>query len=352
MAHSEYNLDDNSVILKSAKLAALRSARNLGIFAAVNASRWRSRHLLILCYHGVSFADEHLWNPTLYLDPATFRQRMQTLHDGAYNVLPLEEGLRRLSAGTLPSRSVVITIDDGSYNFHARIWPVLREFGFPATVYLSTYYCRRQMPVFDVAAAWLIWKGCGASLDARGILPEGGCISLEEENYRQFFRRLNRSVMERGLSALEKDELAHDLANRLGQDYQELRRLRLFHLMTAEEVAEVSKNGITIELHTHRHRTPRDRDLLVNEIRDNRNEIEAITGRRPSHFCYPCGDYVPEFFGWLHQNGVRSATTCDIGFASAGDEPMRVPRLLDMNSFSPVEFEGWLTGVCAALPRR
>jgi peptidoglycan/xylan/chitin deacetylase (PgdA/CDA1 family) len=340
------------VTLKTAKLATLRSARELGLFSAVRQSRWRRRRLLILCYHGLSLEDEHVWNPVLYVEPATFRERMKTLRDSGYNVLPLGEGLRRLSEGTLPPRSVAITFDDGNYNFYALAWPILREFGFPATVYLSTYYCRRQMPVFDVAIAYLTWKGRNRTLDTRGLLPRGGERRIGEDDSYVLFKALHQSVSERGLPAAAKDELAADLASRLGLKYEELRDRRMFHLMTPVEVEEVARNQIAIELHTHRHRTPRDRILFLKEIEDNQREIAAITGRQPSHFCYPRGDYIPEFFAWLRECRIRSATTCESGLASARDEWMRLPRLLDTNSLPAIEFEGWLTGFCAKLPRR
>jgi len=336
-------------MLKSAKIAALRVARLAGIFAAVKASQWRNQRLLILCYHGISFEDEHAWSPGLYLSLATFRERMRILAQGGYCVLPLEEALTRLENGTLPPKSVAITFDDGEYNFYALAFPVLREFGLPATLYLSTYYCLKQIPVFDVTAAYLIWKHRGKTLNFSGIMPEEEVLVADP---RAVFQRLHRSVHERNLSADEKDAVAEELARRVGADYQGIRRRRMFHLMTAEETAAVAGHGISIELHTHRHRTPRDRGLFLKEIEDNRREIVEITGKRPVHFCYPCGDYAPDFFGWLKEEGVRSATTCNLGFASAGNHPMELPRVLDISSFSAVEFEGWLTGVCAALPLR
>src|SRR5712691_1642264 len=100
-------------MLKSLKVSMLRSARRLGVFAAVERSPWRNQRLLILCYHGLSFEDEHDWSPGLYLSAQTFRDRMCILRDSRYHVLPLEEALRRLKEGTLPPRSVVITFDDG-----------------------------------------------------------------------------------------------------------------------------------------------------------------------------------------------------------------------------------------------
>jgi peptidoglycan/xylan/chitin deacetylase (PgdA/CDA1 family) len=337
-------------MLKSAKIAALQVARAAGIFAAVKASQWRNQRLLILCYHGISFEDEHLWSPGLYLSPATFHERMRILAHGGYRVLPLGEALDRLENGTLPPKSVAITFDDGDYNFHALAYPVLREIGLPVTLYLSTYYLRKQMPVFDVTAAYLIWKHRGKKLHLNGLMPGEEEILVSDP--RAVFLKLHAAVQERNLSTDEKDGVLEELARRVNADYAEIRRKRIFHLMTAEEAAEVARAGISIEMHTHRHRTPRERALFQREIDDNRREIMEITGTSPLHFCYPCGDYAPEFFGWLREQGVRSATTCNLGFASPGNNPMELPRLLDITSFSAVEFEGWLAGVCAALPSR
>jgi hypothetical protein len=34
------------------------------------------------------------------------------------------------------------------------------------------------------------------------------------------------------------------------------------------------------------------------------------------------------------------------------DDPLMLPRVLDTCQTSPVEFEGWLTGIASTLPRR
>src|SRR5579862_246482 len=337
-------------MLKSAKIAALQAARTAGVFAAVKKSRWRNQRLIILCFHGISLEDEHEWNPGLYLSPAQFRERMRILAHGGYHILRLDEALDRLKNETLPQLSVTITFDDGEYNFYSLAFPVLKEFGFPATQYVATYYCRKQIPVFDVTAAYLMWKHRGKKFNMSGLIPGEEEVLLNDP--RSVFQRLHRSVHDRNLSADEKDAIAQELAHRVGADYSAIRRRRMFNLMTMEETAEVFDHGVAIELHTHRHRTPRNRALFLREIEDNRREITDITGKRPVHFCYPCGDYSSEFFGWLRERGVRSATTCDVGFASAKDDVMKLPRFLDTASLSSIEFEGWLTGVCAALPLR
>ena len=330
-----------------AKQALLNSARGVTLFRRFAASKWRGDRLLILCYHGISLSDEHLWNPGLYIDLATFRSRMQLLRDSKCNVLPLDEALTRLETGTLPPRSVVLTFDDGSYDMYALAAPVLREFGFPATVYLTTYYCRRQVPVFDTICSYLIWSGRGKTLCLDGILPEGGSVHLAgHAEWRDVFQRIWRNVRVINMSASAKDDLAEQLAKQLGIDYADIRRRRVLCIMAAAEAAEIARQGLSLQLHTHSHRTPRNRDLFVREIRENAAEIAAITGSQTAlrHFCYPSGDYAPEFFGWLRELGVRSATTCDPGLMSRGTDPMQIPRLLDAPTVSEVDFESWLAG--------
>ena len=121
--------------------------------------------------------------------------------------------------------------------------------------------------------------------------------------------------------------------------------------MTPEEAARVASEGVTLELHTHRHRTPEDPDLFIREIQENRDHIRAISGVDPVHFCYPSGVYRPEMLPLLRQCGVRSATTCVPGFAERDTEPLLIPRILDLDNRTQESFEGWLSGVEAMLPR-
>ena len=125
--------------LKSAKLMVLKSLERVGVFSAVRKSGWRGRRLLILGYHGISTTDEHEWNPPLYMPRGALRSRFELIRKGGYTVLPLKEAVVRLSAGTLPQRAVAITFDDGTVDFAEVVVPLLRQFGFPATVYVTTY---------------------------------------------------------------------------------------------------------------------------------------------------------------------------------------------------------------------
>lgn len=329
-------------VLRSAKSAVLRTARTAGLFARARESDWRRNRLLILCYHGISFEDEHLWKRSAYHDVHLFRSRLAMLRDGSFNVLRLEEAVQLLEARRLPPRSAVLTFDDGLYNFHALAYPVLREFGFPVTLYVSTYYCRHQLPVFDYAASYVLWKACGKTIDGAGLVPEAGALSLSDPQ--QAFLRIRQYAADRELTAAGKDQLVETIAERAGIDYGSIRRNRMLHLMTADEVAAASAQGVDIQLHTHRHRTPRDRALFTREIEDNRRELREITGKEPAHFCYPCGDFTPEYFGWLRELGVRTAVTGECGMASPQDDLMRLPRLLDGSQVTAVDFESWLTG--------
>jgi peptidoglycan/xylan/chitin deacetylase (PgdA/CDA1 family) len=335
------------------KQAALRSLRTVGAFRAVHDSAWRRSRLLILAYHGVSLDDEHLWNGSLYVSPELFRSRMLALKRSGASVLPLGEAVERLYAGDLPERAVVITFDDGNYDFRARAFPVIEEFGFPVTLYLTTFYARFNRPVFDVFCSYLLWKGRTRRLGLRALAGRDEEFDLAEARARTAVTTLLRGfARDRRLSAEEKDELLRKLAAQLGVDYEELAERRVLHLLKPEEARAVAAAGADVQLHTHRHRTPLDRALFRREVEENRAEILSMTGCEAAHFCYPSGVYDRAFLPWLEELGVRSATTCDVGYASPESERLLLPRLLDTSELSGVEFEAWLTGVAAALPRR
>ena len=341
-------------VLKSLKRRTLSAARGTGILSLARASSWRGRRLLILGYHGVSTADEHEWDGELYVPPELLRGRFVALRDGGYQVLPLGDAVRRLYEGTLPARAVALTFDDGAYDFLTQAYPLLREFGYPATVYLTTYYSQYQRPVFNTMLRYLLWKARGKTLDVQGIADDGAPMPLATQTERgAAFHAIAERCARTGLSGVEKNDVLADVAGRLGIDYDAMLAGRFLHLMSPDEVAGLDPDLADVQLHTHRHRVPPEAAAFEREIVDNRRAIAAMTGAPDAtHFCYPSGVTNPSFPGWLRSLGVVSATTCFPGIASRDSDPLLLPRLIDTVNVATVEFEGWLTGASAFLPQR
>src|SRR5579862_9852079 len=150
---------------------------------------------------------------------ALIPQRMELLRSGRYRVLPLEASLGLLSPGKLPPKSVTITSDDGAHDFHALAFPILNEFGYPATLYLTTYYCLHQLPVFDVVSSYVLWKGRERALDAKGLLDGAHePLNLAHGAWRTVARTVYEQVRRDHLSTDGKDALAEEIARRLGVD--------------------------------------------------------------------------------------------------------------------------------------
>ena len=340
-------------MLKRFKQATLKSVKSAGIATLVQNSRWRRERLLILAYHGISVLDEHEWNNTQYMPPQVLRSRFRQLRDLGCAVLPLDEALTRLHARDLPDRAVAITFDDGFADFYSQAFPLIKEFELPVTLYLTTFYSEFNRPVFDLMVAYLLWKGRNETLDLNSLIGSGGRVQLHRDETQDAARlQLLRFAKAQDFSAEEKDVLVGALAHALRVDYELLLTKRVIQNVTPDEVRDLALNGIDVQLHTHRHRTPRERNLFMREIEDNRVRIQAMTGKLPTHFCYPSGVYDATFLPWLTQAGIVSATTCEPGFASVDSHPLLLPRLVDSPGQSPIEFESWLTGVSAALPRR
>ncbi len=327
--------------------------KSAGFFDLCRDSGWRRRRLLILCYHGISLDDEHEWDPGLYIKGSDFEARLQLLAEGGFVVLPLEEALQRLYRQDLPQASVVITFDDGHYDFCEQAYPRLQKYGFPVTAYLSSFYTVYNRPIFDGFCSYLLWKARNTTIST---CPEIGLTSsfdLSNPSSRSSaWRAIKEFTRRERLKAPEKDHILQLLAGHLGISYDKLVSRRILFNMNPSEVSQLAKDGVSIQLHTHRHRTPLDRDLFIREIQDNRACILEMTRTNPTHFCYPSGVYRPEFLPWLAEAKVTSATTCERGMNGSDANPLLLSRMLDHSGCSPVEFEAWLTGCSDWLPQR
>jgi peptidoglycan/xylan/chitin deacetylase (PgdA/CDA1 family) len=340
-------------MIQALKYASLRTLQRSGMSRRVAGSRWRRNRLLILCYHGVALGNEHEWCPDLYVAPAHLEARLELLRRHDCHVLPLREAVTYLYAGTLPERSVALTFDDGYFDFMARAWPLLRKYGYPATVYLTTGRVDHNLPNVNLFISYSLWASPLQTFDGDGLPGLQGRYPLRTADDRQ---RLTQRVIE-GLRADNTGEHSRDLvarlvAERAGLDYNALVRQRVLTLLRPDDVTYLAGQGVDFQLHTHMHRTPDDPDEFIHDVLVNRGRLQAMTGRTPTHFCYPSGNYRPSYIPLLRRHAVEAATTCDPGLATATSDPMLLPRFIDTNAVSSLVFESWVTGVAACLPRR
>jgi peptidoglycan/xylan/chitin deacetylase (PgdA/CDA1 family) len=331
------------------KIALLLVLKYSGILAL---SRWLTRKdLRILCYHGISVGDQHEFAPLLFMRAATFDLRLKSLLAQGWRVIDLNTAVKELEAGTISERTAVVTIDDGWTSTSTQAARILKRHRVPATLYVTTYYAERRYEVFNVALYYMVWK---TSLDV--VRLNTGVPALDREY--QIKPDGTKAVGEwiehtRGLSVERRQEVLMSITRSLGLVPEEVFRDNAFRLVSPEEVRQLARDGIDIQLHTHRHRLPDESlEALKAEIRDNRTRLEAWTGNVCDHFCYPSGIYSAQQAEWLQQAGVRSSTTCDHGHNPKGMHLQKLRRVLDRESWTDLEFEAALSGFNELIRRR
>ena len=92
-------------------------------------------HAVVFMYHHVSEATP----PSTSVSPASFRAHLEYLDENGFRVRPLAEIVAALAGEqALPDSVVAITFDDGYRSVYETAYPLLREKGWPFTVFVSS----------------------------------------------------------------------------------------------------------------------------------------------------------------------------------------------------------------------
>ncbi len=104
------------------------------VYGEVNLEETKTR-LPILMYHrvGLKTPDEY-W---LKLD--VFEEQIQALKKAGFQTVTFSDVEAYLKEGKkLPPRAVILTFDDGYQDFYLYVYPVLKQYGYKATVFIIT----------------------------------------------------------------------------------------------------------------------------------------------------------------------------------------------------------------------
>ncbi len=105
---------------------------------------------IVLMYHNIAIPPSGDGLKSLYVTPGMFRFQMWYLKAGGFRVVPLGKIIDLINGKTCPDRLVALTFDDGYLDFYDNAYPVLKRYGYPSTVFLSSDFVGKEN-VWDCA---------------------------------------------------------------------------------------------------------------------------------------------------------------------------------------------------------
>ncbi len=270
---------------------------------------------VVLCYHNVvtdASAPDALG---LHMPLATFARQMRWLAR-RYHVVPLVQFVSRLSNGQSARGLAAVTFDDGYDGVFENAWPVLRNLGIPATVFIIGNAPEREQRFW--------WD--------------------EPEVLRVYSpaRRQEWLTTLRGDSAAIGSSLAtvdRPLARRPAPAE---RRHAPWQKITA-----AARAGLHLGAHSASHRalTVLDDVELHNEIVQSREAIISRTGVTPELFAYPYGLWDKRVRDAVRAAGYRGAFTLEYGPHSSGTDLWALPRMSIPARIGDAAFQAWTAGL-------
>jgi peptidoglycan/xylan/chitin deacetylase (PgdA/CDA1 family) len=120
---------------------------------------WTSRYCVpVLAYHSISenlFGKLHPYHQ-INTSVSVFALQMRWLRHAGYRTIDLPEMMAALETTRDLSKTVVLTFDDGYQDFYTDAFPVLKQCGFTATLFLASDRIRNTAACIE-GAHYLTW---------------------------------------------------------------------------------------------------------------------------------------------------------------------------------------------------
>lgn len=275
--------------------------------------------LSILTFHRVLPQPDPLF-PELP-DAAGFEAQMRWVRDW-FNVVPLQQGIEMLYAGTVPSRALAITFDDGYTDNEEIAAPILKRLGLGATFFVSTRFLDGSCMWNDqVVEAIRRCPGEEMNLEALGLRR----YSIATVTERQ--RTIISLVLDvKHFEAERRRELVAAIEASAGS--QAPKGL----MMSPDQVRELRNMGMQVGAHTVSHPilTRLSAGAALEEIARSKAHLEDLLQERVDLFAYPNGmprrDYAAEHVQMVRECGFKAAVTTAQGAASSASDRFQLPR--------------------------
>lgn len=289
------------------KALAGRAARFLagsGALGALEAADRSTDRVRILTYHRIAEPDaEPDLDPGLIsAAPADFRDQME-LVAARYHPISLDELLTaHLDRRPLPRGAVLVTFDDGYRDFATNAWPILRELGIPAVLFVPT-----RFPGGTDRGFWWdrLHSALRRTLEQEIWTKQSGALPLADEAQR---RAAHRALRMRAKSMPHAEAIAwiEGVIARLADDLPAPNRV-----LDWDALRQLAREGLRVCAHGEVHAlltrlSPSD---LAKELVHSRARIEAELGADapPPVLAYPASACDARVFEAVEEAGYLLA---------------------------------------------
>lgn len=237
------------------------------------------------------------------------------LKRGGYRVMSLDQYVNALLNHESAYKVVVFTVDDGYRDFYLNAFKVFKQYGYGATIFLTSDFVDRKLFFWWDQIEFSINSTNKQNL-ALDFLANGALPLTNEAERSQAITTVTRHCKtlpnEKKLELLEelKTVLEVDLTGQPTGQYEPLKW---------SEIKEMNQHGIDFHPHTQTHpiMSKLTSEQKRTEVSQPKERIEQELSRPADIFCYPNGqweDFDDEVIAELNRSGYKAAVTGMEGF--------------------------------------
>lgn len=295
------------------------------LFTLLSPAGARAR-LNVMIFHRVLPQPDPLFPDEV--DAARFDQMLGWVKSW-FNVLPLDEAVRRLQEGSLPARAAALSFDDGYADNHDIALPLLQKHGLSCSFFVATGF-------LDGGRMWNDTLIESVRLSSRFMLDLRGLTDAHGEDLGQHAlgdtasrRAALGKLIERVkyLPPEPRQACVDAIASRAEiSPPDDL-------MMSSGQVRALHRAGMQIGAHTVSHPilAKLDERQAADEIGRSRDALQTLLGEKVGLFAYPNGkpgtDYLPDVHPALvRELGFDAAVSTRWAAARTGDDAFQIPR--------------------------
>jgi len=290
----------------------------LSVFKRIQADK---NNFTILMYHRIldeeDIERDHI-QAGIIVSRKVFEKQMAYISK-KYNLLSLKELTEILKKNqSPPSKSIVITFDDGWRDNYQNAYPIMKKYNIPAAIFLATDFIDSDNLFWFEEIGMILAKRKitsdklweiiekarkerkSASPPQSSDSPKSGADSIDADRFIEELKQFDHDVILSIIGELRKES---------GISSEKIKGDR--QTLSWDEVLEMSENGIDFGSHgcSHRILPGLERDEVKRELIESKRILEEKTGKTISLFSYPNGDFNEEIKKLVREAGYNCAVS-------------------------------------------